>query len=232
MSEAQTSIAEAMAEGDTERVERLQEYYFGANGLLSGIEKELSFAEENLDSIGKELMGEGWTSSLKEFTQGITESGLSDFLGGENGLNSLISNTSASMAEVASSIGDVLNGESMTTALNTLNDSIKDAATLEAESRELMTATTQVLDKLPGLTTEIDNLADQLQTYGEAYTNWLENQATIVDPTTEENTEAIKDLTQATIDLRDSLDGVMDGKLNGVELTDGNVDGQANQGAN
>jgi hypothetical protein len=51
MSEANSQIAAAMAANDQERVDRLKDYYFGEGGLLSGIQKELSFASSNLSTM-------------------------------------------------------------------------------------------------------------------------------------------------------------------------------------
>jgi hypothetical protein len=210
MTEANEAIAEAMAEGDTERVARLKEYYFGADGLLSGIQSELRAAQINLNAIGTDLMGGGWTSSLESFTSAIVDSdlgALAETVGG------IVDETSTTLEGVTTTITSMLSeGSFLSESVNALNNSLKSAGELEAETRELMVATHNVLTELPILTTEIDSLVAQLESYGEKYQEWLESK---IDETetaantlaTESNTEALRDLTNVIKGESNSSDG-------------------------
>jgi TP901 family phage tail tape measure protein len=198
MTEANEAIAAAMAEGDTERVERLKDYYFGANGLLSGVQSELRAAQINLNAIGTDLMGSGWTSSLESFTSAIVDSDLGSLAETVGGI---VDETSTTLEGVTATITSMLSeGSFLSESVNALNNSLKSAGELEAETRELMVATHNVLTELPILTTEIDTLVTQLEGYGEKYQEWLESK---IDETetaantlaTESNTEALRDLT-------------------------------------
>jgi hypothetical protein len=230
MSEANDKIAEAVAEGDLERAERLKEYYFGENGILRNIQDELSIAQENLNEIGQELGGEGWTSAFAEFTEAIVNVtdkewelfvGTSDDVDQENnGLTGLISTTKQSLNDVTVAIStatatfgdatrtfDGLFGEngSLTSAIGDLGVDVDDLTKLSTDVGQLQTDTKDILTKLggdEGLIKKVQGLTDILSAFATNYKNWLEKQETELD----QNTEAIRKSTKAMLTLADMLD--------------------------
>ena len=220
MSEANAAISEAMAEGDMDRVKRLQDYYFGEGGLLSGIQNELGLAQENLSGIGKEIMGADWTSSLSSFTNAIVDSNLSDLA---KDVGDLVTNSTNTFDSVASTISELFESDSAVgKSLDLITTSLKGADEIAAETEELMVATHNVVTQLPTLTREIDTLAKNLESAGEKYQSWLEQQTGETDNITE-NTRALDDSTAATRDLIEAIKTKLGSPSND------NTDGEASQ---
>lgn len=195
MSEANEAIAAAMAEGDTERVERLKDYYFGEGGLFSGIQSELEAAQVNLQGIGSSLMGSDWTSSLASFTNAIVDSNLSQLA---SDVGKIVDDTSGTLETVSQTISSLLSeGSVLDSSLDMITTSLKSADDIAAETQELMVATHNVLTELPVLTQEIDGLAEKLESYGEKYQSWLEQQTGETAAITE-NTLALAESTEAS----------------------------------
>jgi hypothetical protein len=220
MSEANEAIAEAMADGDTERVERLRQYYFDPDtGLLGGIKSELTLASENLNSFGEELMGMDWDSSFKSFTDAIANSELNALA---TSLESLTSDTIGNLAAVTSSIQSLLTdteNSSLLTAMTSINETLKGEEEFAEKTAELMTATNNVLNKLPGLTSEVDKLVTELKSYGDTYVKWLKGDEISKDEVLKESIAATEDLTLSTDMLATSIVTLID-KL---DNTDGDL---------
>jgi hypothetical protein len=227
MSEANSSIAEAIAAGDTERAKRLQEHYFGPDGLLAGIQSELGVAEENLQAMGESLAGADWTSSFSEFTNAITDSDLNSLA---KNVDDLISTTTADLNTVSSTINQLLTAESspLLSATNALTSSVKAAEAIDTS--ELMQATSDVLSKLPGLTSQVSALSNELKGYGDKYQSWLENNTGKTDA----NTQALLDNSKQLAENNEYLK-VMSSSEFGKTIPTGdssNTDGEANQAGN
>lgn len=216
-SEYQSRLAEAEAAGDTDRVARLNEYY---QELLGGVQTELSLAEDNLTEIGRSLAGSDWTSSFADFTSAIQNANLEEVFGD---LNSLTSESAVALKSMAEDIEAVMAGSAMTTALNSLSDNVKDSADLVTEAANIMDATADVLNQLPGLATSVESLSTQLKNYADIYKQWVEDNTdgNEAPEELEENTDALRALTQAAIGLADKWDGEENGKttFNGVNWT-------------
>jgi hypothetical protein len=214
MIEAQQKIAEPQAAGDMERVERYKEYYFGANGLISGIQKELGFAADNLDAMGPSLMGSNWTSGFENLTTALSESGLEKLVGDDGALASLISTTSSSMDTLKGSLETLLDeGGALATLPDKITASI-DETEITNKVTELSGLTTKLIDELPGLVDAVNELKNSLKTQIESYN-------TYIDINTREltlNTTAVNNLTTSVNNMKTSLE-------NGVTLTS-NFEGQ------
>ena len=236
MTEANEAIAEAMAAGDADRVERLRSYYFDDNGLISSIQKEIGASSENLDAIGEAISGTNWDSGLAKFTDAISGMNLT----GEDGLFTNISNVlndavgeNGALTNVVSTINGLLGNEDslLNASLGLLTTSVNSADSLLDETATLMTATESVLAQLPGLTEVAGALATQLETYSKQYTDYLNSQKDVTqDATTQKlidetkkNSEVISDLTetlknkQNVLSYMDGIDGTM-GNLEGWTL--------------
>lgn len=203
MSEANEAIAAAMAEGDTERVERLKDYYFGESGLLSGIQSELETVQTNLQGIGSALKGADWTSSLASFSQAIVDSDLSQLATDVSGI---VTNTTEILKDVSQTISDLLSQDDsvLNSSLNLISTSLKDSGEIVQKTQELMGATEKVLTQLPTLTTEIKDLSDKLKGYGEKYQQWLEQQTGKTSEITD-NTLALVESTKASREVARAL---------------------------
>lgn len=216
-SEYQSKLAEAEAAGDTDRVARLNEYY---QELLGGVQTELSLAEDNLTEIGRSLAGSDWTSSFTDFTTAIQNANLEEVFGD---LNSLTTESAEALKSMAQDVEAVMSGSAMTTALNSLSDNVKDSADLVTEAANIMDATADVLSQLPGLAASVDSLSTQLKNYANIYKEWVEDNTdgNEAPEELEENTDALRALTQAAIGLADKWDGEENGKttFNGVNWT-------------
>lgn len=203
MSEANEAIAAAMAEGDTERVERLKDYYFGEGGLLSGIQSELDAAQTNLQGIGSALKGADWTSSLASFSKAIVDSNLSQLATDVSGI---VNNTTETLEDVSQIISDLLSQDDsvLNSSLNLLSTSLTDSGKIVEKTQELMNATDKVLTQLPTLTTEIKTLSDKLKGYGDKYSQWLEQQTGKTSEITD-NTLALVESTKASREVARAL---------------------------
>ena len=207
MSEANAAIAEAMKEGDTERVQRLKDYYFGENGLLSGIQSELSTAQGNLDAIGKSLAGTDWTSSFSSFTDAIVNSDLSSLL---TNIEGITSSSIDSFNSVSQTIDDLFQeGGVLSSAVSAISSSLSSDAELAIKTAKLTDATQKVLDELPVLTTEIKALEAILSGYGRQYQDWLDAQVNSNDAVTK-NTIALEEATKANKAVAKALYESMD----------------------
>lgn len=207
MTEANEAISAAIAAGDEERAEELKQYYFGENGILEGIKNELGVASENLQDIGQEIMGPEWTSSIKEYTDEIKEMNLAQL---STDIGTLITTTGDELELVKGSLETLIGENSpLTVATTALNNSLLSADALAVEQTKLATLTNEILTKLP----DIQSYADRLKTYITDYENYLKTYAgKNISITIENATNAIKDLTLATLANIDMLDNSMNGK--------------------
>lgn len=221
--EGKSAIDEAMANGEVERAERLREYY---NTMLNNVQNELGVASGNLSTIGKDLSNNSsWVSDFASATNTIAGMNLDALFGDSGSLDTLLngeSGFSATLKSAASTIETSLTSSTspMVTGLSSLQASIDNTEDALIESltpkvSELTTATTKILDELPGLASAVDALKGALDTYAGKYKNWFENNDTNTDETPEdleENTEALQALTQAAIGLANKWDN--DGNAN------------------
>ena len=199
-SEAQTALAEAARTGDQERVQRVYDYYFGENGLLSGMKAELGIVGdnfENMTSSWKTIVDEinnSETFNMEELFSGLNETLFDSENGAITQLNELLSSDTSPL---------VLATNSLTKALENPND-LADKVTL------LQNKTLDVLDQLPGLTEKVGAYSNALTSLGNQYTNWIKEQGgdalTINSKYVEENTSALRELTQATLESLDQMD--------------------------
>ena len=206
MTEANEAIAEAMRSGDMERVERLKEHYFGENGILSGIQKELGASSSFLKQIGSTISGGDFTNNLTEMADQLLALGntglftsIEELINGENGLASMNSVTES----VEKLLGD--NGALATTA-SLVQNTTKNIADLEPKATELMTATSKVLNELPGLVNVVNTLQSALIENAKKYETWLEENKEIETDALKNNTEALTDLTESVVNLIDIYD--------------------------
>ena len=219
MTEANEAIAEAMAQGDTERVERLREHYFGENGMIAEIQSELKASSKFLKEIGSLVSDGKFSDNITQVADQITSMKLS----GEDGLftkiNKLIGEDGSgirALSDATKTISDLLKGEEDGGILQTVVSSVyktqKNATDLATEVTELSNASSAVIDKLPSLVENVKSLADELDIYASKYQAWLDAQ---VDTTEiEANTEALGDLTRSINELKDTLDnGKIDGSI-------------------
>lgn len=216
MTEANEAIAEAMAQGDTERVERLREHYFGENGMIAGIQSELQASSGFLKEIGALVSGKEFSDNITQVADQITSMKLS----GEDGLftkiNELIGQDGSgiqALSDATGTISDLLKDDGiLQTVVNSVSATQKNATDLATEVTELSNASSAVIDKLPSLVENVKSLADELDIYAGKYQAWLDAQ---VDTTEiEANTEALGDLTRSINELKDTLDnGKIDGSI-------------------
>ena len=216
MTEANEAIAEAMAQGDTERVERLREHYFGENGMIAGIQSELQASSGFLKEIGTLVSGKEFSDNITQVADQITSMKLS----GEDGLftkiNELIGQDGSgiqALSDATETISDLLKGDGiLQTVANSVSATQRNATDLATEVTELSNASSAVIDKLPSLVENVKSLADELDVYAGKYQAWLDAQ---VDTTEiEANTEALGDLTRSINELKDTLDnGKIDGSI-------------------
>ena len=66
-SEAQSALAQALADGDTERYNELYKYYYGDNGLITALQASLGDVNNNLESSFKEIFPEGSIEALSSY---------------------------------------------------------------------------------------------------------------------------------------------------------------------
>ena len=234
MTEANEAIAEAMAQGDTEKVERLREYYFGENGMIASIQSELKASSGFLKEIGVLITGEEFSDNITRVADQIT----SMQLDGEDGLfakiNELIGEDGSgikALSDATETISELLNADGiLQTVVNSVAATQKDATTLAAEVTELSNTANSVINKLPNLVSNVKALADELDMYADKYNEWLSKQ---IDTTeVEANTAALGDLTRSINELKDTLD---DGAINGSIRIEGwsfSEDGVWTQNAN
>lgn len=216
MTEANEAIAEAMAQGDTERVERLREHYFGENGMIAVIQSELQASSGFLKEIGALVSGKEFSDNITQVADQITSMKLS----GEDGLftkiNELIGQNGSgiqALSDATRTISDLLKGDGiLQTVANSVSATQRNATDLATEVTELSNASSAVIDKLPSLVENVKSLADELDVYAGKYQAWLDAQ---VDTTEiEANTEALGDLTRSINELKDTLDnGKIDGSI-------------------
>lgn len=170
-SEANQKIAEAWAAGDEDRVAKLQEYYFGEDGLLKTIQHELEITGENLDALGlSATSGNGWLTAFERISGSLDQ----------NSYLVLAEEVSKSFAEytreggimdtIQNSINSLLGTEGLPAVVTTLNTV---SYNLQGTVKELSDATTLALQKLPGLTTDVANLVSSVQNYMKEYVDTL-----------------------------------------------------------
>lgn len=205
-SEANEKIYAALAAGDTERAQRLEEYYFGANGLLSGIKRELGYAEQNLESFKDIIGNDNFASDLKKYTAAITGSDFGSLAQNMKTLVDQVAGEDGTMTRFVETIDDMLTSSSMASALNTLSSSLLTAAEIEEETTELMSATDAVLKNLSLLTKEVGGLSELLLANAEKYQEWLESQTDTSEMA--KNTTALENNRKATEDLTTLLSGI------------------------
>lgn len=236
MTEANEAIAEAMAEGDTKRVERLRNYYFDpTNGMIAGIQSELKASSVFLKEIGALVTGGEFSDNITRVADQIT----SMQLDGEKGLlttiSDIIGNDSSggikALSDATGTIRNLLENDGILhTVANSVAATQKDATTLAMEVTELSNATDSVINKLPDLVSNVKALADELDKYADKYAEWLDAQ---IDTTeVEANTEALGNLTESVKELKNTLD---DGVINGSVRIEGwnfSADGVWIQNAN
>ena len=216
MTEANQAIAEAMAQGDTERAERLRAHYFGENGMIAGIQSELKASSGFLKEIGALVSGKEFSDNITQVADQITSMKLS----GEDGLftkiNELIGQDGSgiqALSDATETISDLLKDDGiLQTVVSSVSATQKNATDLATEVTELSNASSAVIDKLPSLVENVKSLADELDIYAGKYQAWLDAQ---VDTTEiEANTEALGDLTRSINELKDTLDnGKIDGSI-------------------
>jgi hypothetical protein len=110
-------------------------------------------------------------------------------------------------------------------ATNALQSSVKAASAIDTS--KLMDATSDVLNKLPGLTADISALTKELDSYGDAYESWLKENTGGMDT----NTQAINDNTaelQKNNELLESSLNNQGGSGTRIPTSD-NTDGEASQ---
>ena len=216
MTEANEAIAEAMAQGDAERVERLREHYFGESGMIAGIQSELKASSGFLKEIGALVSGKEFSDNITQVADQITSMKLS----GEDGLftkiNELIGQDGSgiqALSDATGTISDLLKDDGvLQTVVNSVSATQKNATDLATEVTELSNASSAAINKLPSLVENVKSLADELDIYAGKYQAWLDAQ---VDTTEiEANTEALGDLTRSINELKDTLDnGKIDGSI-------------------
>ena len=208
MSEANTQIAEAMATNDQERVARLKEYYFGNNGLLSGIQKELGFATDGLNAI--QNVYSGFTNSILGQNIGGLGRDISNLLYGSNGSEGAI----GAMSGLSSSIEQLFGkGGALATLPETMAAGVKEAI----DTTELSDAASSIITNLPDLLTKANALKDLLGNENTGFiaqfNRWIEGQST----------EDGESLTQT---ISNNVKDIVDTLHNGLTLSDTDGDGQ------
>ena len=221
-SDAQEKIAQAMAEGDTERVARLEEYYFGDNGLISEIKRELGIVNSNFDSIGSSLGGDAWISPFKEFTDAIVNSDLSNLL---TDINNLTKESVLEMDNLLNEMLGVFNENSpIMNAVSSLSNSLVGLDEVNIKAEDALSAAETVLDELPDLLLKMDSLAKILSDAGEAYVKFLEDNSLNSEDLMKDNTAALQGLTeelkQARLRVLDEADGKADGVWGEYKIDD------------
>ena len=205
-SEAQTALAEAARTGDKERVQRVYDYYFGENGLLSGMKAELGIVGDNFENMTgswKTIVDEINNSeafNMEELFSGLNETLFDSENGAITQLNELLSSDSSPLVIATKSLTEVL----------------KNPEDLANEVTLLQDKTLEVLSQLPGLTEKVGAYSTALTSLGNKYTDWIKEQGgdalTMNSKYVEENTSALKELTQATLESLDKMD---DDEING-----------------
>ena len=202
MSTANSSIAEAVAAGDMERAERLKDYYFGQDGMLIGIRKEL----ESSSAAMEDILGGDWsTSNLGKFVEEINSSNFEELT---STINNLLNTTDSNLSDVTDSLKTLLGDSDIIGtvgyAINKLSDSLKSESQLSEERTELISAINAAVDLLPQLYNQMMELKDSLDGVADAYSSYVNNSANevnVTDKTVADATVAIKDLKTSTDDL-------------------------------
>ena len=210
-SEAQTALAEAARTGDKERVQRVYDYYFGENGLLSGMKAELGIVGDNFENMTgswKTIVDEINNSeafNMEELFSGLNETLFDSENGAITQLNELLSSDSSPLVIATKSLTEVL----------------KNPEDLANEVTLLQDKTLEVLSQLPGLTEKVGAYSTALTSLGNKYTDWIKEQGgdalAMNSKYVEENTSALKELTQATLESLDQMDNdKIDGSIGDI----------------
>lgn len=220
MSEANQKIAEAQAANDEERLLRLQEYYYGDNGVLKGIKTELEASKLFFEDIAS-ITGND-ASWFEKFE--ITSSNIATHM--YDGVNSLINEALLGSEEFNQAVQNLLSSEGKNNILYLTTTQLQTAASETNRLKEGVQDTVNAIDRimnpetgLPNLIKITDELAAELELYTGNYTEWLKDQIEIDNKELVDNTKATNLLTQATIRLVDLMDNQKaDGSLDGFKL--------------
>ena len=206
--EANQLISEAVANGDKERVARLQEYY---NTLLTGIQAELGVSSDSFDVLGKNIAN--WQKPFEDFTAAVEIMNISELLGEDGSIATMVQELfgeQGTITNLQNTVATLLSEDgALYIATKSLEDSVLDANTLSEKSALLVAATQTVADNLPGRVTETKTLADNLDKYYTEYQAWLEEQTGLSleqEEAIKAQTEATKKQTEATGKLIVSID--------------------------
>lgn len=215
MTEANNAIAEAMAAGDQDRVNRLKEYYFSDNGLIGTLQKELSVASENLQAIGVEIEDANFAAPFKAFTDEIANMKLTGEDGLFNQIETLVNGFVGKDGILTTSVGaiqDLLNADGlMNGVVSNLNTTVETAQDFSDDVVELMDASQLVVDNINTLTPILTTLANKIQEYGQDYIAFLKAES---DKLTDNQA-----LTLAIDKLSSSVDSVNTSLQSGFNIT-------------
>ena len=221
MSEAEQQIADARTANDEKRVRDLQEYYFGTNGLISGVQAELGIASTNLKAMGETLTDGKWSSSIQTFADTISKAdtgflALSNNLtklvdGSFDALNVTITNPDGTSSEVNALEYLLSESSPLNTAITKLSDSFNsEDSLLISKVEEYQAATLNALTSLPGMIEIEESIRSSINDNYNKYIDWFKtegiNSDNIID-----NTNALKELTQVGLRMLDETDGELDG---------------------
>ena len=147
MSEANTQIADAMANNDQERVERLREYYFGSGGILDSIQKELGVSSSNLSAF---------SDIYSTFTDSILQQDLTQ---ASNAINTAIISASSAMGSLSTTVETLLGEDGSITQLTT---QIADSINESIDTSDLTKKAQDIATQLPDLLGSINQFKDLL----------------------------------------------------------------------
>lgn len=139
-SEAQSALAQALADGDTERYNELYKYYYGDNGLITVLQASLGDVNNNLENSFKEIFPEGSIEALSSYAE-------STKIQGEN------------IQEMANEIKTV--GEDFASNVGTLKDLLKDSE--EGKGDGLISQFAKIADALQPNEEDENNLNNQIK---------------------------------------------------------------------